>query len=320
MIDRKHGTAYWLRALQNLIGLFILGWFVWYLWQQRQLLAAIDSVAIGDGVRLAGLIIVGWLVTSAQSYVLFRRAGASIGFWESYVLTLASSFGNYLPLRAGTMVRAYYMKSRHQLEYMHFGSVFGLRLVLLLIASGLVGGAAILLLPGQVGEAAPLLALFCVMVLGPSLLYLWQPAVVQTNGRIYRLWQQFAAGINQLKSKPSISFICLVLVVCQLLLLAWRFQFAASILGHSVGLSVVLIWVALASVASFVAITPGGLGVRESLMGYATLVTGGGFSLGLLVGSVDRVLLLLLTALLGGVSFVWLWWQLNRAEAAASRF
>ena len=290
----------------------MVSWFGWFLWHNQPSLQAAKDISTSDTAALGMLIILGWLSTSSQNFVLFKLIKLRIGFFECFFLTLAATFGNYLPMRPGTLIRAHYMKNVHQLQYAEFASIFSVRFFLALLASGVCGLAAMLSLTSSIQNSLPLLLVFLTMICVPSLAYAWKQGGANPEPSHPGFWNKYIASIEMLKSRPSTTFICLALIILQLLFLSYRFEIAARVLGNDMGLAVVMILVSLANIANITAITPGGLGIRETLMGYATLVTGTNFTIGVMIGSVDRALLLIMTALLGGISFLRIWLNLNR--------
>ena len=78
---------------------------------------------------------------------------------------------------------------------------------------------------------------------------------------------------------------------------------------------VVLLLAPLAALANFAALTPGALGLREAVMGYAMHAVGESFSSGIYLGTMDRAVLLALVTLTGGPSFLWVWSRVRQAGA-----
>jgi uncharacterized protein (TIRG00374 family) len=319
MVDHQAKSTFrksLVKWLQNIVAIAIVIWFIAYVWNNQDFLRQIANVGIEDAALLSVLIILTWFSASTQSYILFRASGAGIGYIESFILSTASTFGNYLPMRAGTLVRAHYMKSVHGLSYVNFGSVFSLRLVLTVIASGLIGLAATMYLAVVTDRLSiELLLFFLACTLIPFGVYLWNPAKsTATKGRIHGLWQRFTDGFHQLKNQPKTAALCLFAILAQNLLLALRFYIASKAVGMEIDLAIILTLVPLATLVSFTAITPGGIGMRESIMGYATYATGTQFSQGLFIGTIDRIMMLIMTAILGSVSFIWIWMRVNRSS------
>ena len=309
----------WWAHLQNLIGAAVLFGFGYYLWRHRAHFASVLDVSVLDVLVLGALVVVTWVVTSAQSWLLYRASGIRVGFWESVVLAVATAFGNYLPARVGTIARAHYLKSIHGMRYARFVSVSGIRTVLMVVATGLAG------ILGTVGIfvgggplSVELLLLFSALCIAPVLAWVWRPpARTEGAGRIRRILHDFAEGFAQLRARPGISGAVLVLVMTQYASLALRFFVAARATGGDVPTTLLLLMAPLAALVSFTAITPGGLGLREAVMGYASFATGTSFANGLYVGTLDRAVLLGMMAVFGSASFLTIWTRIRRASSAS---
>lgn len=303
-----------LRLLQNTTGALILIWFVRYLWNNRVIFSQAPDLATTDIVLIVILIIGTWVSTSTQNYLLFRAARSPIRFFESLILTMASVFGNYLPMRIGTVVKAHYLQSIHGLDYVGFASVFSIRLILTMISAGAFGlGALVALLLTENLVSLPLTGILLSFTLGPSLIYFLAPKSTKFHQKtvLSRLIYKFVDGFESLRAQPQIAVMCLLLICLQYTFLAARFVVVSRVIGQPLELSTIFIMVSVTTITNFVAITPGGIGVRESVMGYASVATGTSFSQGLILGSVDRVILLSMVALFGGFSFLYVWLKLN---------
>jgi uncharacterized membrane protein YbhN (UPF0104 family) len=297
--------------------LLILGATGWALWRQRATFAELIDASWGDLLAMAALVLVAWFASAAQTWVLFRAEGARIGFWENLTLAVCSNFANYLPMRVGTVLRGRYMKQVHGLRYARFGSIFGIRSVLLVSASGLLGAVATLGL--WLGEGRPawlLLVVFLGMTAAAGIALLVPlPRLDEGDRRLPRIWNDFVDGFATARARPRVSMAVLALTLVQQLALGLRLYigFAAFQAETSPWLMVLL--APLVMLVSFVAFTPGGLGLREAAIGYVAFATGYDFNLGLFAGSLDRAVLLALTVLLGTPSFVYVWRRLRTAEA-----
>jgi len=317
---REH-KARLLKLVQNLVGSAILIGFVAYLWSNRTLFTEVSRFTLTDVFLCALLIVATWVTTSAQSYVLFRASQCNIRFFECVVLTVASIFGNHIPMRIGTVARIHYMQRMHQLDYVTFVSISSVRLVLTMISAGALGLAAVLTMVYQGSPLSlELLAMFIAFTVGPSLIYVFAPKSLEFGGTnvFLKVINKLIGGIHNLKQRPTVGLFCLGLIFFQHLLTGARFMLVAYLIGQPLEPSTAAVLVSVTAISNFLAITPGGVGVRESVMGYATLATGANFTQGLMTGAVDRVILLALVALLGGASFLTIWIKLNKVSTRIS--
>lgn len=305
--------------IKNLIAIIIIIVFFGYLWKNKDQLSNILVAPTELIILSCGLILITWLITSTQSYILFRTLDTKIGFFECLILSLASNFGNHLPFRAGTLIKAHYLKAKHKLDYSRFGSIFGVRLVLILLASGTLGITTTLLFFNNT-KSAPLLIVFSLMSTLPLITFFVPPSKNNHKSPIFQMVHRFSDSFHSLLRDPKTSLMCFFLILTQLFLTGFRFQIAAELLAINISIPTATIFVCLSSAAGFIAITPGAIGIRESLMGYASLATGTKFSTGVLIGSADRAVLLILTALFGGVSFIFIWKSFHNQDEHSKHY
>jgi len=306
----------WLGWVQNAIGVAILAGFGYYLWAHRDHFTSVLEVSVGEVAAMAALVLLTFVVASGQSFTLYRAAGVKISFVDNFLLALTAYFGNYLPMRAGTLVRARYLKAVHGLRYARFVSVNGIRMVITLVATGVMG------LVGTVGVAmgggelsVPLLSVFLAFALTPcTVLLLRVPERREGMGRLRRILTDAAEGFADLRRQPIVSLVVLALTLVQHASVGCRFYIAAGATGSPPSAVVVVLLAPLAALAGFAAVTPGGIGLREALMGYATHAIGESFATGVYVGTVDRAVLVGMVALAGGPSFLWVWARVRRAD------
>ncbi|MFW2387524.1 MAG: lysylphosphatidylglycerol synthase transmembrane domain-containing protein [Polyangiales bacterium] len=306
-------TKKWSRRwLENAIGLAIVVGTGWVLWQRRASFSDLLDASWTDLGIMGLLVLAGWALSSAQTWVLFRAEGAQIGFGENLVLTSCANFANYLPMRVGTVLRGRYMKHVHGLRYARFGSIFGIRTVLLVSASGLLGAIGTLGLWLSEGRPAwALLVAFVGMALASAVALLVPlPRIPGSDKRLPRIWNDFVDGFAMARARPRVSAIVLALTLLQQLTLGLRLFVGFDAFQTTLSPWLPLLLAALVMLVSFVAITPGGLGLREAAIGYVAFATGGDFSLGLFAGSLDRAVMLVLALVLGAPSFVYIWKKL----------
>lgn len=310
----------WRPWVQNTLGLAILIATGWVLWQRRSSFAELLDTSWVDLCAMGALVLVGWVLSAAQSWVLFRAEGAAIGFGENLLLACGGNFANYLPMRVGTLLRGRYMKQVHGLRYARFGSVFGIRTVLMLSAAGLLGTVGTLGLWLFEGRPAWLLLLTFVAMMGITVgaLFLRLPRAAKTDKRLPRAWNDFLDGFATARARPGVSALVLTMIVLSQVVLGLRLfiSFDAFQVDASIWLLVLLAPVVV--LVSYTAITPGALGLREAVIGYVTLATGYDFSVGLFAGSLDRAVILALTLALGAPGFIYIWRRLGSEPSSGA--
>lgn len=306
----------WRPWVENALGLVVLVATGWALWRQRETFAELIDTSWGDVFAMGALVLVAWFAAAAQTWVLFRAEDATIGFSENMALAACANFANYLPMRVGTVLRGRYMKQVHGLRYARFGSIFGIRTVLLVSSSGLLGAVAAFGLWLVEGRPAWLLLIgFVAMTTCAAVALLVPlPRLDESGSRLPRIWNDFVDGFATARARPHISAIVLALTLVQQLALGLRLYIGFDAFHAEASLWLMLLLAPLVMLVSFVAFTPGGLGLREAAIGYVAFATGYDFNIGLFAGSLDRAVLLILTVVLGAPSFVYVWKRLSTVE------
>lgn len=303
-----------LRWLHNGLGAAVTAAFGGYLWVQRDSLLATVNASAVDVLVLAVLILLTWGAGALQSVVIYRAADLPVRVGEMWLLTMATNFGNHLPMRLGTVVRAHYLKSVYGFRYARFGSTFGVRVVLTVFATGLMGLVGVVASSWVTGHTShELLTLFGGLTVAPAIAWLVpMPRKRDGAGRLRRILYDFFDGVTNLRAQPRMTLLVLLGVLLQHSIVGVRFFVAADVMGAKPTALLILLLAPLANLVSFIAITPGALGIREALMGYVTLALGTSFSHGAYMGTVDRAVLLGVVTIAGGASFLVVWRRARR--------
>jgi uncharacterized membrane protein YbhN (UPF0104 family) len=245
---------------------------------------------------------VGRALQAAQFRVILRALEVDVGLPEAFGLVMCGAMYSYLtPARAGLGVQAVYLKRRHGLPFAHFGSlVVASNLLLFPAAAGLGLLAAATGMAGGVAMP-PVLAFTFLGLLGLGLLGV---TFVLLFGRLVRfvptaILREACArmddGLSFLFERPTLSLKIAGLRVGQIAAGAVGLMVACRSLGTALALQQAVPLRALASLAVFVPLTPGGLGVAEG----AQAAGGGAWGL-----PVDSVVLAALVARAAGMVLV----------------
>ena len=285
--------------------------FGWYLWHNRSSFEAVLEVSWPTIAGIALGIILTWVVASTQTYLMYRAEGVEIGWWENLMVALAGVLVNYLPMRLGTVVRMRYVKVVYGFGYARSVGILGIRLVLLVTATGVLGlvGTIWVWLAGGV-LSFELAAIFGGLLALAALASFRSPSQVESERRRHRIWNEFSSGYAAMRERPAVTAQVLCLILMQLALVAWRFSLSLKAVGANAPVSLLVILSPATTLSNFVALVPGGLGYREAIMGYVTMATGFEFNSGLFAGTVDRAVLMVLVLILGSASFFYVWSRL----------
>lgn len=237
-----------------------------YLYDQRAHWIAHYALRPLPMLGIAALVVATLGLRASANQQLFGRLRVHAHWRDWFGLVAVNSFSNYLPLSAGLVAKAFYLKRVHSLPYSEF-AVGQLALLLLVVGSNGVFGGLTVLLFGSTGVGW-VAAGFAAMCATGALVFLPARATrVLTRARLP--WDDVAVRAIR-AAAPSVIPIQLGVLIATAASL--RLGFA---LGDAdVGFAPCLIFSAATVITRVVAITPGALGIREFLVGGLAVLTG----------------------------------------------
>jgi len=259
------------------------------------LLGAIDARAVAVLVALQGMYLV--MQSGRFHVVLVQLADRPVGFWPWLRLFVVGRFLNLFVPQAGNVYRGVELKRRFEVRYTRFFAAFvnapwvamvlnfafGAVLLGVLQASARVAGVPVWLALGvaAVATAAAPFVLALLLPLAPQR-FRW---VAWLHGRLGEMLRVTLASLRDARYVGRV-VVWTAAAFAQAVAMLWV-CFAA--LGVSVGLAEVVAFYVLLQLATYVAVTPGNLGLQE--LAFAGLATGmgGGAVEGVLVSGLVRV-------------------------------
>lgn len=307
------------KYILNAAGIIIVTAFAYILWTHREDLSVLSNLSPKETLLLGAAILLGWYANSVQMRVLWRTDGLNVGAFESFVVVAATVFGNYLPARAGTAVRFHYLKKVHGYGLLQSGGLAAVRTLVVVTVAGLVGGLVCLwlLMLGR-AVAGVLILFFAVLSIVAVVLLIVGPPVIKFQGRVGRWYRELTETFRQVQSGRTASVSVGLLTLVHLACLACRFYVSYAILGQTLLPAAAFLLAAVSVLSTFLAVTPGALGVREGLIGYVAVAIGTLFEEGLLAAAVDRAAMLVMASSVGGLSFGYLWLRVRIIDKSPS--
>lgn len=277
------------RRVAQAVGLLLLVVIGWYLAQNRDTLASLASVSFLDVCALAGLALLSGSANALQFRHATRAVGLRLGFAEWYGLTVVNTMLNYfVPLKGALVMRATYMKQRYGLSFASYASLSAVSQVVTIGMAGLMAGLTILM-SSRLGDQIGLLLLATLAVVASAGVYVAVVVLeIRPRQKLGEWFDRFAEGFSYWRQNGLASVSFLVTAGLWLLLQGVRLWLAFVVLGTQVPLSTVLVIQALASMSMVVAITPGNLGVKESVTALLASLSGVDPTVALLASLLDR--------------------------------
>ena len=280
--------------------LIILG-LIAYLWQHKEDVAAGLQLSPILIIQLVVLILVTWVVNSLPMLVFARLMEVKIGFWENFAVLIASTLGNYLPMRVGTLIRMRFFKKVHNLDYATYVGIMGLRLLIMLFFTGILGSIGLAIAATTMNAVPTLLILsFSGLALfGLTALLIPLPSVVDNKKWWGRILHQLTESHRIMRSGHGVFGSLILISAAQFILLALRMYLSFQAFGVGTPFWMLLLLGPVATAITFVNLTPGNLGIREWVIGGLSGINGLDFQPGLFASTLDRSVLILCVFILG---------------------
>lgn len=296
------GMTRYAGVLRTLSVVLPLGLLMLFVVLSPRSVAAIRDVPPGLVALLSGLTFFGWLSVYVQSYLSIAAVSRPPPVLEYLAVFYLGLLINYSPLRFGIAFRAFYLKRYRDVCFAEFSAVTYFRMLLLLFISAATVIAGGLLWSSEwAGQVA-----FQSVVVGMALLgliLLFAPRVkiwrYRGDGRIQRWLDTFIRAVSVMRGRTSLVVALAILIGVQFALVAVRMHICFSFAGLDVGYKDLMILAPVGTLLSVLAITPGGMGVREVVTASISVVLGFSFETGMLALVLDR-LAMIVTAVAGG--------------------
>lgn len=281
------------KLLKITLSLAVLAYLLWYLIGRWQNLMALFRLTPLELVFLALLAVTGTTVGTLTVQVLMAGLGTPTRFTDMYMLHNATVLLNYLPFKFGSVFRANFLKRRYGFPYTRFAVFFlYLNIFTAMVASAMALIALMTVYGFAANENIIMAVLFGAIVILSIVVCVAPLPHFLIEHRLGRIVMRLLNARADLARRPKILLSTSVLLVLNFLISAARL----AIIYHSAGLDIhpagFLILGALGFACLFLGLTPGGLGIREIVLGFGVSVMGIPFETGLLTAMIDRAILM----------------------------
>lgn len=299
--------------MKYLIGLGILFFLIRYLlqhWEEWKVLVDFSILQLVQLYLLYFLVNVLWVPILR---LLIHPFSKHTRFWDIFVLNHAGLFLNYAPMKAGTLLKANYLKAHYDLPYTSFASFFWVLTLLMAFVTSLIGAVSLLIISGlETLESHILMGIFSAAFLLSSL-GLWIPLPAMTRKHlVLKALHDFVTSRNAIVRHKFIMTKVIFLLILTFLLTAFQLAIIFQGLKMSLEPGGYLMLGSISFLAWFVGITPGALGIRELALSCGALVLGIPFETGILIALIDRTVISSYAFIAGGVSTLLVWKQSSK--------
>jgi len=253
------------------------------------------------------LIFLGNILRSAQLQSFTEALGDKISYLNAFCITVGGTLVNYLPLNAGIFVKASALKKLN-IKYAHFISIYSVEILVTAISSSFFCLISLIFSPFNYNINTDKLFIFlgCIFICSIIGLMAKSAWIQSWEGKVLSIVKNFIIGIEQIVQRKKILLLIFYFVNLRLLIIALVTYVCFLSLGADLSL-VGSIFVATAtSLLMVINITPGGIGIREVVLGLISSTTGGEFELGVLASLIMRGCSMMVHLLFGIPSLLYL--------------
>jgi uncharacterized protein (TIRG00374 family) len=252
----------------------VLLFFVVYIYRNPELITSLRDINAWYIVGASILFLVVFFLEGLFIKITLHAFDKDITVKESFYLSTLSRIGNYLlPMRAGAIFRAAYLKKKYNFEYSKFlSTLYGYYIILFLLYSVL--GGTVLLVKWLVGgqQYTVLILFFIGLFLGMFfLMFVRLPFDKLAKnkesllGKIVGFLERFMSSWDRIIKNKKLLLQLLLVTFGNILFNTVIILVEFVALGIRTNILDLILYSCLSGVSLLVSITPGSLGIREAV-------------------------------------------------------
>lgn len=298
-------SSYWRSIILSTISAGMVAGFFYYVYINADKYRALLRLSIPDVTSLFILSLLFPVLGGISNAHLFRSMGADISYQDGIFLAAASTLANQLPISGGIVSKGVYLKRKHDISYAKFFSATAALFFCYLSVNGLIGISILLYRAAFQNFPIPPVLLIGFSLMAACLsVFLLPVQRIKIPEKIRAIIYQSIEGWTLLNKKTALLFQLIVMQMTMMALLAARYWLAFRMLSQSITFEQAMLFSTASLLTQLVSIAPGGLGVREAIVG--TVASALGFETGASIVAVglDRLISTLGILLAGGIGIV----------------
>ncbi len=244
------------------------------------------------------------LIIGVKFKVIFSASKIKLSIKEWFGLTQVMLFFNLIFFYIGTATSAYYLKKHYRLSYSKFIVAMTAQKLADLFAVALISLPFSLIFFINFETNLYAVLLFCFVL--TILIFLFFSKSIKTRGLESRFFKKLLEIIelwNEYKQNKSAIITVILLALISIPILGMRYYIAFDILNNPISIFECIILSLVVSIASFVKIVPGNIGIRETVVGFSAYYMDHNFEYGVIATTLDRILSAIYVGVLAFIFF-----------------
>lgn len=278
-----------------------------YLYSNPQILIILKDISPLFLIIIMFLFLLLFLLEGIFIKVALNIFDKHIDLKESYYLSTVSRIGNYLlPMRAGAIFRATYLKNKYQFEYSKFLSTLYAYYILLFLLNSILALLVLLFKYLSLSIFYPVITVFfIVLLLGTLFVILFRKKIPTREGKGLKyinkgvkVFNKFLTSWDMIVKRKKLFLSLLLLTMGNILINGVIFYVEFLSLKIDINILDIVLYTCLSGVSLLVSITPGSLGLREAIFLFTSESIGLSQDQIMQLAFLDRGILFLLLLLL----------------------
>jgi len=302
------------KIISGVLTVILLIWMGWLLHQNAGIFSSLKNMKYSDILVIVLLQPINVGIVALTNKLVIDHIGRNISFSDSFLLQYANNFLNKLVAEGGSVYRGGYLKAQYDFPLSKYISSIGGVYVIGLMTNAITG--VLLLLIIYLTEHVfnmYVLIVFLAIVVGTLILIIIEPKFTESNW-FFRKVNQVLDGWNNIKRNKKLLFYIFSLSALGAFVSAVSTFIAYRGLDEEIKFANSLLYSSISTMANFINLTPGGLGVNEAVLVFSSEVIGISSEAVLLGALVLRAITLITSFVLGGVSYLILNYRLLRLQ------
>ncbi|MCP4673163.1 MAG: hypothetical protein GY857_17870 [Desulfobacula sp.] len=260
----------------------------------------VKDIAFKNFMMISLLCVSNQFLLGLEIKILGQAFDIHLGVIESFGLSSIRSIANYLPMGAGVISNAIYLKRQKQLSIAKYTSSLTVSIVLMFLVAGSIGlvtSVYIKISSNLVG--LDLVLLFFSVFFGSVMLMVAKLPIPESKNVVIQFIKDFQKGYALLRKDRRTIQKLIVLKLLVLLLLTIKMKLLFVFVGYDLTWGSIILIVTGVVAFRIATILPGNIGLTESISGFMAAASGSAFEYGFVGVAVDRIIQTIWIFLLG---------------------
>ena len=293
------------KAITHIVTVTILFLMASYLYKNREIFTSLKELDAQYIVYIFISQILSVFLIALTNKKVIDLLKYHVDIKESFLLQYSNSFLNKLVSEGGAVFRGVFLKENYKLPYTKYVSTIGGLYIINFLTTSIVGLFTLGYIYRTYNRISYLVLIFFIAVTLAMLFLIFFNFRIHNKkeNRIIKWIKSILDGWTTIKKDKEKLIIFVILVLIRLFLGAVQLLFVYRGLGFELGIIESLYMTSLASITTFINVTPDSIGIREGVYMFTSDIIGLDSDIIFLGSLIIRAVGLINTSLIGGVSY-----------------